>query len=207
MENRIFSIENNCEEKLKEKGSVFIAKAFRINSVDEAEKVLDEIRKKYYDATHHCFAYKVFEAGERFSDDGEPNGTAGVRILNAVNRFELTNVLVVVVRYFGGTKLGVGPLGKAYYESAFNVLSACKRIEYFEYIKIEIKIDFNQSSSVYGILSRSGAKKIETIYDNAPIIYAFVKLEEAGKVKKKIIDATKNKASVKLGEEKFLLKK
>lgn len=123
MTDQIQTIEQQHETKFKEKGSLFIGQVYPVNSVEEAEEFLTSVRKKFYDATHHCYAYRIMENDSKYSDDGEPNGTAGIRIANAINHFELTNLLVISIRYYGGTKLGVGPLGKAYYQSAYDTLS------------------------------------------------------------------------------------
>jgi putative IMPACT (imprinted ancient) family translation regulator len=108
------------------KKSNFIAQVYSINSEEDFKSHLTKAKKKYYDASHHCYAYKLVNGNVRYSDAGEPNGTAGVRILNAIEHFNLVNQLVIVSRIFGGIKLGVGPLGKAYYESAIQVLSESK---------------------------------------------------------------------------------
>ncbi len=99
--------------EFKEKGSRFISYIYPVSEKERAEEILDESRKKYYDSTHVCFGYRI-GAGEeknlRYSDDGEPSGTAGLPILNELRSRELFNALIVVIRYYGGTKLGTGAL-------------------------------------------------------------------------------------------------
>ena len=104
--------------------SKFITTLYPVESVEEIECVLTATRKKYYDATHNCYAY-IFDNGriQKCSDDGEPGGTAGYPILNVLKKKNLTNVLVAVVRYFGGIKLGAGGLTRAYTKSAAGVLA------------------------------------------------------------------------------------
>ena len=121
---KIKTIIKDSEFRFKEKGSVFIGLSFPINSEEDAESFLLSVRKKYYDATHHCYSYKLTDGTFKYSDAGEPNGTAGIRIYNAQNHFDLTGILTIIVRYFGGVKLGVGPLGKAYYETAYQNLKS-----------------------------------------------------------------------------------
>ncbi len=207
MENKIFGISTSCEAKLKEKGSIFISKIFNVRSVSEAESILKNIRKEYYDATHHCFAYKIYEEGEKYSDDGEPSGTAGIRILNALNHFGLTNVLAVVIRYFGGTKLGVGPLGKAYYQCVADALANCRLVELREYYRLEIKTDYNSLSGVYSLLNKLDAKKIKTNYEDMPVIIAFVESSKFKEVKQELINITKNNSAVNWENKKNLLVK
>lgn len=144
------------ESIYKEKGSEFIGQIYHIEEPEQAEDILDSIRKKYFDATHHCYAYKLVTGETKSSDDGEPKGTAGLRILNAIEHFELTNVLIVVIRYFGGTKLGVGPLGKAYYQSAINVVDEKKIIQMSLYQKVSVQIEFSQISQFHRIINNFG---------------------------------------------------
>ena len=126
---KIFEIEKNVTNKIKIKGSQFIGYAIKVISVQNAEEELSSIKKEHFDATHHCYAFKLNTGEEKYSDDGEPNGTAGVRILNAINHYNLTNIIIIVVRYFGGTKLGIGPLGKAYGDSAYDIAAKFKDFE------------------------------------------------------------------------------
>jgi uncharacterized YigZ family protein len=109
----------------KEKGSKFIAIAFHVNSEEDVKQRLSEVRKEYFDARHHCYAYVLGANKSQFraNDDGEPSGSAGKPILNQIYSFELTNVLVVVVRYFGGIKLGVSGLVTAYKVAAREALT------------------------------------------------------------------------------------
>ncbi|MGE5399092.1 MAG: IMPACT family protein [Ignavibacteriales bacterium] len=162
-----FTIGSNTEYKFKEKGSVFIGQCYPVSSTEEANSILENIRKKYYDATHHCFAYTLINNDFKYSDDGEPSGTAGIRIFNSIQHFSLTNILVVVIRYFGGTKLGVGPLGKAYYNAAFSVLEQSEKIKRTSYKKITISSGFMFISHIHHALSKVTAKITNTRYENS----------------------------------------
>jgi uncharacterized YigZ family protein len=110
---------------IKEKGSRFLSFAYPVTSIEEVKPILERLRKEYHDARHHCFAYLIGHENAmwRINDDGEPSGTAGKPIMGQIKSFELTNIIVVVVRYFGGTLLGVSGLTKAYREATNNVLS------------------------------------------------------------------------------------
>lgn len=119
-------LENNIQAEITEKKSRFIANLFYVESADEAEIRIKEIKKKYHDAKHNCFAYLIFEDGEiykKFSDDGEPSGTAGAPMMEIIEKENLRNVLVVVTRYFGGILLGTGGLVRAYSDSLKEALS------------------------------------------------------------------------------------
>lgn len=112
------------------KRSTFLAYLLPCSSKDQAQQLLDELRSKHWDAVHHCFAWRVGPNGleYRMSDDGEPSGTAGKPILFALQRAQLSDVLLVVVRYYGGVKLGVGPLARAYAEAAQVAIDVCERV-------------------------------------------------------------------------------
>ena len=119
------TIVENASSEIEEKKSRFIANVFYIENVNEAEEIIKSIRKQYYDARHHCYAYRVIEndgVKEKQSDDGEPSGTAGAPMLNILIKNELYNVLVIVTRYFGGTLLGTGGLVRAYSEATLEGL-------------------------------------------------------------------------------------
>jgi uncharacterized YigZ family protein len=152
------------ESKIKIKGSVFISHSFPIHNLDEAHWLLEELKKKYFDATHICYALCLADKTIRYSDAGEPQGTAGIRIFNAINHFNLKNILIAVVRYFGGTKLGIGPLGKAYYECAFSNLNSASKIEMKKFVKVKIKTGFNFLGNLYNILSSCESKITNTVY-------------------------------------------
>ncbi len=115
------TIKENVNAQISEKKSKFIADLIYVSSEEEAQANLEQIRKKYYDARHHCFAYRILEKDtilERASDDGEPSGTAGAPMLNLLSKNDLMNVLLVVTRYFGGILLGTGGLVRAYTEAS-----------------------------------------------------------------------------------------
>jgi uncharacterized YigZ family protein len=158
------TIDGYVETRIKEKGSLFIGKAFFMQNSDDCMSKLNDIRKEFYNATHHCYCYKLKSGETKYSDNGEPSGTAGIRILNAIEHFELEDVMVIVVRYFGGTKLGVGPLGKTYYESAFNVLQNSTIVVKNPHNNITIKTNFDKMGHVFRILSTLNAKKITSDY-------------------------------------------
>lgn len=114
------TIEKDVISEFVEKKSKFIGNLFYVESTKEAEEIIKKSRKKYFDARHNCIAYRVIEEGkivERFSDDGEPSGTAGAPMLNILRKNNLVNVLIIVTRYFGGILLGTGGLVRAYQNS------------------------------------------------------------------------------------------
>lgn len=131
MQDTFKTILQPAEGYITEKKSKFISFAFPVKSPEEVKEIIDEHRKKYYDARHVCWAYMLgWERDNfRFNDDGEPSGTAGRPILGQINSFELTDILVLVIRYFGGTLLGTGGLIKAYKEAAEDALKNARIVE------------------------------------------------------------------------------
>lgn len=128
-----FTISSKPRAEIKIKGSRFIAHASTAANKEEALEFLSAVRSEFYDATHNCFAYKFGADGLEFrsSDDGEPSGSAGNPILFAINKYNFSDIIVIVTRYFGGTKLGKGGLARAYSEAAGEVLEMCsKRVVY-----------------------------------------------------------------------------
>ena len=162
---QIKTIDEFKEATLVEKKSTFIARVYPVDSEETVKVKLSEIKKKYYDASHHCFAYKFSDGNFRYSDAGEPSGSAGIRILNAIEHFDLINVIIIVTRYFGGVKLGVGPLGKAYYLAAYEVLKKSSIISKQLFQKCIINSDFENISSVHRILAKKNSKILESNYD------------------------------------------
>jgi uncharacterized YigZ family protein len=188
-------IENNYKSVLKEKGSRFLSFAFPVDTEEEAISILEKLKKEFYDASHHCYAYKLKE-NLKYSDAGEPSGTVGVRIFNAVEHFELTNILVVVIRYFGGTKLGAGGLGKAYYESSLNVLQKALIKKKFLYRKIFIKVDFQLVQKVYHLFNDSYNKILNTGYSDQANFECLVKPELLDQLMEEIRNISAGKVEI-----------
>jgi uncharacterized YigZ family protein len=155
--NEYLSIKESKTAKLKEKGSVFIAQAFSVSSEDEAKTKMENVKKEFHDATHHCFAFRVGKGEKeifKYSDAGEPRGTAGKPILTAVQSKNLTDILVVVTRYFGGVKLGTGGLSRAYHGSALKVLDECEILKKIIKAKISLDVPLDFYGNVCKVMSR-----------------------------------------------------
>ena len=141
------TIEENVSTEIVEKKSKFIANLFYVETVEEAENIIRETRKKYFDARHNCIAYRVLENGqiiEKASDDGEPSGTAGAPMLNILQKNEFANVLIIVTRYFGGILLGTGGLVRAYSDSLLKAIENSKKILKCSGQQYEIRIDYSE---------------------------------------------------------------
>ncbi len=150
------TIIDSAEGFITEKKSKFIAHIFPVKSVDEVKEIVEAQRKKYYDARHLCWAYMLgWERTEfRSNDDGEPSGTAGRPILGQINSAELTDVLITVVRYFGGTLLGTGGLIKAYKEAAAEAIGNAEIVEKTVDDAIEIIFDYALLNEVMRVLKQ-----------------------------------------------------
>jgi len=188
-------INNSYKSELKIKSSRFIGFAFPVENEDVTVSILEKIRKEYYDASHHCYAYKLLDLN-KYSDAGEPSGTAGIRILNAIEHFNLVNTLVLVVRYFGGTKLGVGGLGKAYFDSAFQTLNKAEIIIKNLYQKILIKTDFQLTQKVYHLFNNSENKILNVNYSDFANFECLVKQEDITQTIIKLNDLTNGNVEI-----------
>lgn len=151
-----YTIEKTGTAEFKDRGSRFIAYAFPIESVEDFKARLEEIKKEHAKATHHCFAYRIGTDKNTFraSDDGEPSGTAGKPILGQIDSNNLTNILVVVVRYFGGTQLGVPGLINAYKTSASLVLQVIPAVQKSVEIQYTVQFDYTQMNEVMMVVRK-----------------------------------------------------
>ncbi|MGC6413438.1 MAG: IMPACT family protein [Bacteroidia bacterium] len=147
-------IENNSETQLRERGSKFISFSFKVYSDEEIKNNLQSLKQKYPDASHHCYAYILGQGQEaqRANDDGEPTGSAGRPILRAILSQELTNVMVVVVRYFGGTLLGIPGLISSYGDGAKSVLNLSGKIEKVQQVEYEVSSKFENEQEIHKLL-------------------------------------------------------
>lgn len=170
-----------AEGLYKEKGSRFLAFAYPIASDGEVKELVGAIKKKYYDARHHCYAYRLGAEGEQFRavDDGEPSGTAGRPILGQLLSAELTNTLIVVVRYFGGIKLGVGGLIQAYKEAAADAIAAAEIVEKTVDAHYKIEFSYIVMNDVMKIVKDLEPRIIEQTFEmNCEIVLAVRRRDE-----------------------------
>ena len=157
-----------CEGFYSEKRSKFLAFVHHVDSVDEAMAIVKEHRKKYYDARHCCYAYVLGSdrADFRANDDGEPSSTAGKPILGQLNRLQLTDVLVVVIRYYGGVNLGTGGLIVAYRTATEDVLSKAVIEEKFVEERITYRFTYPMINAVMRVVKETGARIVSQSFDN-----------------------------------------
>lgn len=167
-EDTYLTLSDNSEGLYKEKGSKFLSFAFPVSNEDEIKEKLDFLRKKYYDARHHCYAYMLGKDKVIFraNDDGEPNHSAGDPILGQIRSNDLTNVLIVVIRYFGGVKLGVGGLISAYKISAAEAISNNKIVEAIVKKKVLLQFDYLSMNDVMKIIKDFDLEIVNQHFDN-----------------------------------------
>ncbi|MBO7463523.1 MAG: YigZ family protein [Bacteroidales bacterium] len=157
MTDSYITISEPGEAIYKEKGSKFLSFAFHIDDEDEADAIRKDFKKKYYDATHVVYAFRIGAEGQQFraADDGEPSGSSGLPVLNTIKSKNITNVIVLVVRYFGGTKLGIPGLIDAYSQAAAMALDAAETEERLVTEIIDVVVPYSQMNYVMRIVKEN----------------------------------------------------
>lgn len=170
------TIKDNVSAEIVEKKSKFIANIFYVETMEEADKIIKDIRKKYHDARHNCFAY-IIETGDgegaivKYNDDGEPSGTAGAPMLNIIANEGMSNILVVVTRYFGGILLGTGGLVRAYSEAVQKALNSAEIIEKTKGYELKIITEYDKIEQLKYELKQRDIKIIDIQYlENIEVI-------------------------------------
>lgn len=188
-----------------EKKSRFIANIKSVESVEEAQAYIEEIKKKYWDARHNCSAFSVGveRVTTRCNDDGEPSGTAGKPILEVISGSGVHNIVIVVSRYFGGTLLGTGGLVRAYTDAARAGIENSDIVEKVPGKRMELSMDYTDLGKVQYLLAQNEVLIEETEYTDKVIIHALFSEEEKEMLKKKIIEATSGRVGIQEGEEVY----
>lgn len=191
------------EGEIEEKKSRFIATVQPITSEEEAIAFIDGLRKKYWNATHNCFAYVIGEQFQiqRCSDDGEPSGTAGKPMLDVLLGEEIHNVAVVVTRYFGGTLLGTGGLVRAYQSATKTGLENSTVIEKCLGKRIRIITDYTGLGKIQYILGQRKLNTLDTIYTDQVEIEVLIPRLDVEIVKEELIEGTNGQAELEEGDE------
>lgn len=174
----------------REKMSKFISFAFPVSSATEAKEKIAVIQKKYFDARHVCWAYMIGASRAEFqsNDNGEPSGTAGKPILGQINSFNLTNVVIAVVRYFGGIKLGTSGLIVAYREAAREAILAGEIIECHEETSIAFEFSYLAMNEVMKAVKRPGIRVISQQFDNTCAMTVAIRSDEASALSARLSD-------------------
>ena len=166
------SLTRNSLFRIEVKKSVFIAEAGPIRSAEDAQQRIDEIRKQYPDATHHVYAWRIGreEVLQKYSDDGEPSGTAGMPVLDALRKNDIDDSIIVVTRYFGGTQLGTGGLVRAYGSAAAGAVQAAQPCVFVNAREYEITVDFSLYERLKYVLDKEGYSVGRIRYEDLPVL-------------------------------------
>ena len=187
--------EQKLEEEIVEKKSKFIGTLFYVKDEMQAQDIIKSIKKQYFDARHNCFAYRIMtENGivERFSDDGEPSGTAGGPMLNILNKNNLCNVLIIVTRYFGGILLGTGGLVRAYSDATTKVIETATLANETIGVEIEVEIEYNELELLKYYCNKNDINIVNIVYESNIKCYLEVTNEEL----EDLLDKNKNNCNI-----------
>lgn len=190
MADTYFTIRSQSEAVFKEKMSKFLAFAHPVDTVEGAKEIIALYSKRYFDARHVCWAYMLGSARDRFlsSDNGEPSGTAGKPILGQINSFGLTDIVIVVVRYFGGIKLGTSGLIAAYREAARLAIAEAEIVERHDMTDISFTFPYLAMNDVMK-LTKSGEAEIKSqIFDNSCEMTLSIRSDNADALRKRLAD-------------------
>lgn len=206
-ENMFNTIKENVSAEIVEKKSKFIANLFYVETIEDVENRLKEIRKKYYDAKHNCFAFRLDnEKMSRFSDDGEPSGTAGAPMLNILEGRNLSNVLVIVTRYFGGILLGTGGLVRAYSDATIKAIENANIVEKVYGNILNIEIEYKDLDNLKYYLKNESINIENINYEEKILLRVELTDEELEKIKKMIDERKLNINKIELISKEYILK-
>ena len=198
------TVKKSSHFEYEDRKSVFIGQAMPVNNEADAIAFVNSVKKRYPDARHHVYAYVLREnSSMRFTDDGEPQGTAGMPVLDAIRKNGCTDVVIVVTRYFGGTLLGTGGLVRAYTAAAIGALESAEIIRYDIYSTLEISVSYSDYGKITAILAERGFRTEDTAYDTGvSLIGSIVKTESEGLIGA-ITEATAGRAQINIIGEEF----
>ena len=190
-----YTIQQRERTSIKVRGSEFIATVIPVTSKDQALKELESLRSEFWDATHNCFAYRIGKGGLEFrtSDDGEPSGSAGKPILFVLHKYDVSDILMVITRYYGGTKLGVGGLARAYSDSSSAVLELCVKIPVYSTKDIKVLCMYEDVDTVRRIID-AYAINSDSEYRDAVEFIARIPESQCEMFMNEIISATSGRA-------------
>ncbi|WP_251391044.1 YigZ family protein [Mediterraneibacter agrestimuris] len=194
----IKTVYKGASAEIVEKKSRFIGEVYPVASEEEATEILEKVKKKYWDARHHCWAYVIGEVQttERFSDDGEPGGTAGKPILEVLRGAETTNTMIIVTRYFGGTLLGTGGLVRAYTKASQEALSASMIITRISGAKLKLTTDYTGIGKIQYILGQRKIPILDSVYTDKVEVFVLVSEEEEKSLISEITEGTNGRAVI-----------
>lgn len=194
----------NASDEFVEKRSRFIGYCKPVKTEQEAIDFINEKRSEHWDATHNVYAYSLREGNiKRYSDDGEPSGTAGMPVLDVIVKNEIFDVVVVVTRYFGGVLLGTGGLVRAYSHGSKIAVEAAKPVIMQNCLVCEARCAYNQYGKVSSLIIGVGAAVDDTVYESDVLVKFHIKPDLLGTLNKKLADATSGEVTVEQKDEQY----
>lgn len=194
----------NASDEFVEKRSRFIGYCKPVKTEQEAIDFINEKRSEHWNATHNVYAYSLREGNiKRYSDDGEPSGTAGMPVLDVIVKNEIIDVVVVVTRYFGGVLLGTGGLVRAYSHGSKIAVEAAKPVIMQNCIVCEARCAYNQYGKVSSLIIGVGATVDDTVYESDVLVKFHIKPDLLGTLNKKLADATSGEVTVEQKDEQY----
>lgn len=203
-----FTIKDEVSTEFEEKKSIFIGHAKRVYNEEEAKAFINKVRSQHKEATHNVYAYTIGQnmGIQRYSDDGEPQGTAGVPVLDVIKKNLVTDVAVVVTRYFGGVLLGAGGLVRAYTKGAAMAIKESGIVEKVKGCLLSIEIEYDMLGKVQYVCGQNSWHIEDIVYSDKVNIKIYCKLDELEKIRNTIIENTSGRAVQETREEEFYFK-
>ena len=203
-----FTIKDEASSEFEERKSVFIGYAKRVKTEEEAKEFVAKIKAMHKQATHNCSAYIVGEnkGVQRYSDDGEPQGTAGIPILEVIKKNDLTDIAVVVTRYFGGILLGAGGLIRAYSKGASEAIKVGGIVEKVKGLEIKVKLDYDLLGKIQYICGKNQWHIEDTMYTDKVEIIMYCEGKDYDNIHGSFVEATNGKVIISEEEEEYYFK-
>ena len=198
------TVKKTSHFEYEDRKSVFIGQAMPVSTEAEAIAFIDSVKKHYPDARHHVYAYVLRENSVmRFTDDHEPQGTAGMPVLDIIRKNGCTDVVIVVTRYFGGTLLGTGGLVRAYTAAALGALEGAEIIRYDIYTSLELSVSYSDYGKITAILADHGFRTESTVYDTGITLDGSIIKTGLEEFKSALIEATAGRIEIEIIGEEF----
>ncbi len=206
MRKEYFTVSGEATAELEEKKSRFIATVKPVTSEEDAYGFINGLKSKFWNATHNVYAYYICENQlfQKFSDDGEPSGTAGLPVLEAMKKLNVEDTVIVVTRYFGGTLLGAAGLVRAYGKCAAMGIEAAGIVKRQCCIEAGIALDYSLLGKIQAIIASKGYKVKDTVYGQDVDIYVYVPVDEFDAFSELLTEATNARAFVYAGEKSYI---
>lgn len=203
MESYITVLQHSSFE-YEDRKSVFIGEALPVSTEEEALAFIESVKKRYPDARHHVYAYVLRENSiMRFTDDREPQGTAGMPVLDVIRKNGLTDIVVVVTRYFGGTLLGTGGLVRAYTAAAIGAVEEAVIIKYDIYVTLSIEASYSDYQKFAPIFAECGYRSEDVRYTDKVVLSGSVSKSNLENMQDKLVQATSGRVKIEIIDEKF----